>query len=244
MRILTLILVLLITFGGAYIWIARVPIIERFLSDHINAQVTIEKVQLGLQTLTLEGLRIANPTKSLSYALQCEAITVEMNPLHLFKQTMQIDRIEIRNLIIGIELYNISGTDNNWSRFLSIMPSDGNRKIFVKKLAVSNTRFEAIRSNGKPLSIPTLPSFELENLGENGSITPSQLGCILFRLILQKVSVQGLLQNIPDIPKHILEGLNYPKDQVKGLSQKGVETINRKIQEASGFIKELFNSGK
>jgi uncharacterized protein involved in outer membrane biogenesis len=236
LRFIILLLAILAIIAGAYLWMARVSTLERFLSSRLNAKVTIEEVNLSWKTLSIKGLRIANPSKSaFPYAFQSEVLAIELNPFELLQKTIQIDKIEIQNPTIGIELYNSSGTDNNWARILNNFPSGrGERKFIVKKLSISNLQFQAVRSNGKSISIPSIPSLEFENLGEKLSL--SQLGRVLFQIILQKVSIKGLLENVPPLPKSILDGVNS-----KSMFQAGLDAVRRKTKEATEFLQELLD---
>lgn len=248
LRFFILLLVIVAIVAGAYLWMARVPTMERFLSKKLNTTVTIEKVHLGWKTLSIEGLKIANPEQSaIPYAFQGEVTAIEMNPLALLKKTVHIDRIEIHNPTIGIELYNNSGTDNNWSRILNGLPSGGERKFIVKKLVVINLKFEAARSNGKTISLPAIPYLEFANLGEKGALTLPQLGRVIFQIILQNIAnkphLGAILENVASLPKDIMDGVTstLPLDEAKGAIQEGFDAIRRKTQEASEFLQDLFS---
>jgi len=248
LRFIILLIVIIVIVAGVYLWMARVPTLERFLSKRLNSKVTIEEVHLGWGTLTIEGLRIENPSQStLPYAFQGGALTLEMSPFELWQKTIHIDRIKIQNPSIGVELYNSSGTDNNWSRLLNGLPTGGERKLIVKKLTILNLQFEVIRSNGKSLTIPAIPYLEFENLGEKDSLTLSQLSRVIFQVILQSISSKAhlgaIMENVSGLPQDLLEGVTstLPLEEAKGAIQEGMDTIRRKTQEASEFLQDLFS---
>lgn len=248
-RLLKLSFLLFVIGGGVYLWTARVPIMERYFSNRLNTKVTIEKIHMGWGSLQIEGLRLANPLPSrLPYAFQEQKITIELSPLELWKRNVQIKQIKVENPTLFIELYNHSGADNNWARLLNNLPiGNQDRKFTVKKLAISNLRFEIGRSNSKNVSIPPIPYLEFNHLGEKDSLTFSQLGRVVFQIILQnipsKAHVGAILDNVTALPKNVLEGVSssLSLNEAKGAIQGGMETLQRKTQEASEFLQNLFS---
>ena len=248
-RSLILVIILVAVVAGVFLWVARVPTLERFLSKRLNTKLTIEEVHFGWGTLTIEGLRIKNPAKStLPYAFQGGSITLEMSPFQLWSEVMHIDRIQIESPTLGVELYNSAGTDNNWSRLLNTFPSGNGRKFVIKKLTISNLRFDIVRSNGKPINIAPIPYLEFDNLGEKGALTLSQVGKVIFQTLLQTLTSQsqlrGILDTVQALPKQVLEGVKstLPLENAKGALQEGLDTIKRKGEEASEFLQDLFSS--
>ncbi len=236
-KFLILVVLIVAVVGGGYLWSTRISTLERFFSKWLNTKVTIEDVHLGWGKLSIEGLKIVNPSQSTyPYAFQGGLIAVEIDPFELFKKIIHIERIKIQNPTIGLELYNSSGSDNNWARLLSSLPSGGGeRKFIVKKLTILNLRISAIRSNGKEISIPSIPYLVFENLGERGALTLSQLGHVIFQTILQsltsKTHLKAILDEVGALPMGIVEGVTST------LPIEGVETIRRKGQEIYEFLK-------
>ncbi|MCH9625956.1 MAG: hypothetical protein S4CHLAM123_11410 [Chlamydiales bacterium] len=172
-----------------------------------------------------------------------------MSLFALFKKIIYVDKIKLQNPTLGIELYNSSGSENNWARLLNGFPSGNGKKFVIRKLVILNLRFDVTRSNGKPVSIPPLPYLELHNLGEKGALTLSQLGQVIFQALLQTVVSQGhlgaLLDNVRHLPQDVLESVRstLPIEEGRGVMQEGLETLRRKSHEASEFLQDLF-SGK
>lgn len=239
---------LLVISSGAYLWITRVSRVERFLSSQLMAEVTIENVKIGWNKLRIQGLRIENPSQSpLPYAFQADEIFLQMSPFEIWEQTIHIDQVKVQNPTLGIQLFNSAGSDNNWARFLNHFPSGGDRKFIIKKLSIMNLQFKIIRSNGKELSVPTIPLLELDNLGEKNALTLSQLARVLFQTILHilsnKASQLGpLLDEVTTLPSNLLDGVStsLPLEDGKGMVHEGIDTIKRKTQEATDFLHGLF----
>ena len=199
LRLIILLIIIIVIVAGVYLWMARVPTLERFFSKQLNSKVTIEEVQIGWAKLKIEGLRIENPSQStLPYAFQGGMITLEMSPFELWQKRVNIDRIKFQNPTIGVQLYNNSGSDNNWAHLLNSFPSGGKRKFVIKKLTILNLQFEVVRSNGKTLSIPSIPYSEFENLGEKGALTLSQVGRVIFQTMLYTLTSKPHLGVILD----------------------------------------------
>ncbi len=245
-RIIILVLVLALLLGGVYVWLTRVSSVEHFLSKRLNAEVVIQDVRLGWGRLTLEGLKIKNPSSSaMADAFQCSEFDLEMSPSALFKSTVYIDRITIHDPVIGVELYNSSGSDNNWVRLLRGFPSGGDQKYVIRKLTLTNLQFEVLRSNGKRLSVPVVPVLEFENLGEKGALSVSQLARVIFQTLLNNLSnrahLGAILDNVTILPQKLLDGAKLPIEDSRKSIQEGLEKIKRKTKEASEFLQDLFS---
>ncbi len=231
---------------GIYFWTNRVSTLESFLSKRLNSKVSLDEVRLGWGRLTLRGLQIETPS---SKAFRSDEIVLEMSPFAFFKKTVYVEKIKIQNPTLSLELYNSSGSENNWVRLLNGFPSGSGKKFIIRKLVIINLRFDVTRSNGKPVSIPPLPYLELQGLGEKGALTVSQLGQVIFQALLQTVVSQGhlgaLLDNVRQLPQDVLEHVRstLPIEEGRGVMQEGLETLRRKSHEASEFLQDLF-SGK
>ena len=158
-RLLIIFLILAAIIWGAYLWVTRAQILERYLSKQLQTKVTIEEVNVGWNTLSIEGLHIANPPQArFPYAFRVGTLSLEMSLTALFKEKVKIDLVKIENPAFEIEFYNSVGSDNNWARLLTALPSGkGERTTVIEKLIIENLRVDATRSNGKALNIPPIP---------------------------------------------------------------------------------------
>lgn len=246
-RLIILLVLIAAVVIGVYLYMARVPTVERFLSKRLNAEVIIDEVDLSFSSITIKKLRIKNPAQSsLPYAFQAATISLHVSPFELFREKIHIDRVKIHNPTVGIELYNASGTENNWALLINRMPATNSKKFVIKKLTITNLQFDILRSNGKPINVPPIPYLEFDNLGESGALTVAQIGRILFQTILSSLKSQAhlnaLLENVSQIPQSLLDGVNstLPIEDIRGRLQEGIDTIRRKGKEATNFLQDIF----
>ncbi len=245
LRFTIFLLIVIVTVIATYLWIARVPTLERFLTHKLGYKVTLEEVNVGWNQLTIEKLRMENPQGSSKlYAFEAETIFVEYSPLDLWKKTLHLPLVKIERPTLTVELYNSSGTENNWSRILNTIPTKRNRHFVIDKLSIIHLRFEVIRANGKTLSIPPLPYLEFENLGTNKPLTLGEIGKIVFQSLLKSLTskphLRSLLDNVPKLSRELLPFL-YPVEKEKGGFRKSLDKIRRRSQEATDFLQDIFS---
>ncbi len=248
-RFLLLLLLLVLAVLGTYFWINRISSVEKFLSQKLNTPVTVEEVSLSWNRLSLQELKIANPRpKKLPYAFETKEIVLEMSPWQLLQSTMHIKRVKVIDPLLSIELYNSSGSRNNWADLLNGIPaSSGDREFVIEELAFLNLSFQAVRSNGQAISLPVIPYLEFENIGSKNPLSINQLGRLLFQTILNSLSKKGLdhlLEKVPPLPPAFSEGASSSlpfEDELKGFLQEGYDTMKKKTKEASDYLQDLFS---
>lgn len=239
-----ILLALLAFFGlGAYFWTTRIPTVERFLSNKLNAKVSIESIDIGVKTLVIRGLRITNPSLSaLPYAFQSESITLELMPYELLRKTIKVDRLQISGGVFSVQLYNGSGSDNNWARLLNALPPSGDHTFVIRSLILDNIQCSAFRSNGRQLTLPTIPHLEFNNLGQKHPLTLPQAERILFQTILSTLTSRphlgGILDNIILVPSQLLGKGFVQEDET--ILDAGLDIIRRKTNEVTEFLQGLF----
>lgn len=233
---------------GIYLWAERVPFFERYFSKMLNTKVSIESVEISMKRLIIHGLRMNNRSPSKTSAFESQTMTLQVSPFELWNKTIHIDRLEIDNAVLNLELYNGSGGDNNWARLLNGLPSYGSRTFVIRTLIFDNLQFTGVRSNGQPLSISPIPHLKFKNIGEKHPLFLGQMEQVLFQLILTKLTskpfLDGILGNVVGIPEHLVGSLtsNLPEEEEKGIFQEGLEAIRLKTQEATEFLQALFSS--
>lgn len=244
-RLAIFLLIVIVTVIVTYLWIARVPTLERFLTHKLGYKVTLEEVNIGLHELVIEKLKMENPQGSTKpYAFEAEAISVEYSPWDLWKNTLHFPLIKIQKPTLTVELYNASGSENNWSRILNTMPTKRNKHFVIDKLTIIHLQFQIIRANGKTLPIPPLPYLEFDNLGTNKPLTLGEIGKIIFQSLLKSLTskphLRSLLDNVPQLSRNLFPFL-LPDEESKGFLHESLDTIKRKSQEATDFIQDLFS---
>lgn len=248
LRFTLFLLIVVATVFLSYLWIARVPTLERFLTQKLGAEVTLEEVKIGWNQLVIENLKIKNlEGSSKPYAFEAGAISLEYSTLDLWKKTLHLPLIKIERPTITVELYNSSGSDNNWSRILSglnAIPSKRSRNFVINKLTLNHFQFQVVHANGKSLAIPPLPYLEFENLGTNNPLTLAEVAKIIFQSLLKSLtsnpSLHSLLDNVPKLSHKLLPFLS-PGEEEKSFFQESLDTLKRKSQEVTEYLQELFS---
>ncbi len=228
-------------FVAALIWFGRVTIAEHLLSKKLSMDVKIESVKLGWREITFCNLHLSNPLQAHALdAFTAESISIFVHPLELISKRVHIDQVKVVNPTCYLELYNSSGSDNNWVHILNHMPiaTQGTKHFVIDKLQVTNLSFKAIRPKGKALSLPPLPYLEFEHLGESGSLSLSSLSKSIFELFLSSLTSKkhfgALLDHVHLLPKDLTS--SYEKNYLKD----GFNAIKRKTQESiEDFISSI-----
>lgn len=234
--------------AGAYLWLSRVQTLERFFSSTFHRHVMIDSVDVQWDKIIIKGMRIENPTNStLPNAFEAETITIEAKPLDLVQERILIRNVAIENPTFSLELYNSSGTDNNWARILSNLPRSQEKQIAIEKLTFSNLHFSVLRANGKKISLPPLSSLEFEHLGQRKPLSFPQIAQVLFESLLHYLTAKphlgNIMENVPTFSKEILDGVNttIPVEEAKSHIRQGYETLKKKTQEATEYLQEFFS---
>ena len=223
---------------GSYLWITRVPTLERFLSQKLNAKVNVDDVEFGLNQIIIKGLRIKSPSPAtLFYAFEGETITIELNFLQLCKNTVGIKQITLQDLTINIELYNLTGSDNNWARLLCECPHIGEKQNFkIDQLNMINIKFNTLRSTGNKIALPTISQLTLK---QQGPYTLPHIGQLLFKTSLATFTAKppfgALFESVAAVPD-LMEDVD-PFEQTKKNLLEGAQTIWHKTHETfQGFF--------
>lgn len=242
--LLALVLIALTAFG-AYLWAAREPLIERFLTKRLKAKVSIESVDISYNQIVLHGFQINNGSSPKGCAFECATLTVHLSPFELWKQTIQ--SIQIHDAQLNLELYNGSGVDNNWVRLFNKHPSTQSRPIGIHHLTFDNLQFKVTRSNGRPITLTPIPHLEFKNIGGKHPLPLSEIEKVLFCSILAKLTSQpylnAILDDVMELPEELRSHLtpSLAADEEKRKFQEGLEVIRRKTQEATEFLQALFS---
>lgn len=241
MKRFTFVIFLLLILTASYFWMNRTSYVGQFLSNQLNANVTVSSVTFRNKRCEIEGLRIENPPHSKQpYALQVEKMEVEIHPLRLLNKQIFINQITLQNPHLDLELFNGLGNENNLTTFLNALPSGANHFLIVNKLRLENLKIQVARSYGRPLAIPSIPVLEFDQLGEKNPLNIPEVSRLLFQTILMTLSTKphlsAVLDNVEGLPQNLLKTTAQDPNILQG----GMEMIRKKTQEASEFLQGLF----
>lgn len=233
--------------AAIYFWLMRTSIVEHFLSKRLNTKVTIVAVDLTWKQVTFHGFKIKSPARAaLPFTFEAEKITLEMeNLLELAKKRVHINRICIEDAVMGLELYNPTGSDNNWSRQLNNISLSDDKYFSIDRLEICNLSFHAIRSSGKVISIPSISHLQFDHLGSSHPLTAAEVTKITFEGILMTLTTRpylgALLDSVKTLPKGLFEEVQTTfEESTKSPFFDSFEALKKKTFEASSYIHSLF----
>lgn len=198
-------------------------------------------------SVTLHKLKLKSaPKANFPIAFEADSIYLYVDSLLDFTQKrVRIKRLQIDHALLGLELYNPPGSDNNWSRLLNNLSSNDDKYFRIDEFVFNHLQFQAIRSSGKTLTIPPITRLAFQNLGKAKPLTLSQLTKIVFEGILTSLTTKpylsSLLDSVKCLPKELFEeAASTFDDKPDAPLYDSIEALKRKTQEAGVYIQTLF----
>jgi hypothetical protein len=177
------------------------PILSKTLTDDFGVKTTIEKLSLSTKKASFSEIVMQNPPKSKSKeALSCEIVTVSYSLSELLGKKLTIDEIDIKNLHLGIELYDKKGKSNNWSKIMALSPpaekqkkQPSQKQWLIKKMSIKDINVTLTQSNGKTKKLMKIPLMEFNNLSNETGFPIDEIETAIIKEILKQVFLkQGL----------------------------------------------------
>lgn len=207
--------------------------LSSYLTSRLGTKTEIERVKLGTHTVKLEKVKIASPGR-LPHAFEAQEVLLDAPLSRYWGETIHLDSFLIENPIFSIELFNSSGSSNNWVPILKNFPQSegGGRRFVIDRLVLSNVQFQVIKSNGKFIHLPTIPYLEFQDIGKKRGLTTGEIGRVIFQTILSVVTKESGLSKILNNVKaeSILQEI-----KVEGMS----ETLERVRRRAGHILQSI-----
>ena len=218
--------------------LARVPITEYLLSQKLGNKVKLSSMKIGWREISLHNFQLLNP-KSINRAFTAESISLSINPLR-----RRVEELKVTNPILHLELYNASGTNNNWSTILNRYPTlKGTKHFTIHKLTLINPSFHIQRSNGKELAL-TLPQITFDKL-DLSPLALSDISKVIFEQMLYSITSKqhlgAILDNVETLPFEFITRKHKRLNEAKALIKESFETIKRKTQEGADLLFDFFS---
>ncbi|MBJ7449069.1 MAG: hypothetical protein JHC93_01765 [Parachlamydiales bacterium] len=225
--LLTLFLLLVIIAAvGLFIMRSRAAsYLSEYLTETMQVPVHVGDIKISFTRVSVIDLTIENPPNSaIKYAFQAPRIDIDYVFSSAFKEIRRVREIYLDNPTVGIEIYNLTGSDNNWARIItnmnnnpapqSISPKGKPHSVEIETLLVEplHITYYNKSSGGSPTSLTPIDKIELHNIGTaNHSISYSQaLNAIAQTIIMEIIKQRGLmnlLQGVTRIPQDLLESI-------------------------------------
>ena len=114
-------LILVLLAASLYLWGEKASFVAHFLSRQLNVPVAIHQLEIGSRRAAIDRLWLGNPPGSrTSTSFSSETMTIDSTLDQILGNPLIIDEIDIADIFVGIEFYDASGTDSNWSRILAV----------------------------------------------------------------------------------------------------------------------------
>jgi hypothetical protein len=173
------------------LWNQRSALVSRFLSSQLNVPVSIQQIDIAKNHADIIKLHIGNPPKSQTKtAFQSDLISISASLKGLRGDPLIIEEIHIQNILLGLESYNVSGTETNWTEILRPKirkEKPAKRGWLVKKLTLNNLTVEQTKMDGKTTRYPTLQKLEFENISDETGFPIEEIEKAIFNTVLRSV---------------------------------------------------------
>jgi uncharacterized protein involved in outer membrane biogenesis len=222
------IIAILVAFIGAFLLWSRMPdIASRKLSKTLGVSVNIGDIGLSPSRITVQNFDVGNPYGcKLSHALQTQEIDILAPILNYLKDDIVIDRIDMKNVYIGLEFDSPHGTKGNWATIMNntersqaaSSSTSAEKTVLIRRLVLTNIQPDLLyRSEGKVRHLPTIPRIELVNISSKGGDLSDQLMNSALGQMVKEIFIKENLKDALDkIFKQIPGGGGSPVDLLKG----------------------------
>ncbi|MDB6081199.1 MAG: hypothetical protein JWO53_471 [Chlamydiia bacterium] len=195
----------------------RVELLTKALTLAIGVPVQIQEIDLTKQGAVIRGLKIHNPHGcKLPHALIAEKITITLNWIRLLehmvnfrKLKLTIDSIHIDAPIMGLELFNPTGSDNNWSRMFASSAdapeSSASIDLMIDEFLMTHVKLKVEYHCFTEASLRPQPiaRIELKNIGSNTDVGMKQLFQVISKVLLNEAASSLNLKTL--LPAFIIQ---------------------------------------
>lgn len=209
---ITLLVVLVVALGGAYLYLDRIveSVIERSSQDALGVETTVDAATLSLWTGTLGMNRFAarNPTDTAEdqpYFLTLDDGQVRIPRSVLWRDTVNVPDVTLANLTVNLRQEGLSSNyqpilQHFNERLADSDPSAGPTMIvddlYLRDITVNLSVSAAALSRPEAAALQvTVPALHLEDVGrEDGGVSPDRLAGLVVVTVLQAVAeAEGVL---------------------------------------------------
>lgn len=212
--IATLIVIFVAVAVVVYLGWSKLPsMLSKHLTEEMSVKVSIEKIGLGLRTISVYDLVIGNVKNGiLPKAFSAKEIDVHASLTEYFKEEIVVEEIVIEGIYLGLEFNNAKGTDGNWTELMKQLQSSSagksgeekKRSLLVKKVVLRNIDTDLVyRDNGRVQHLPRIDHMELYNISSSGGLPVDQLMNSVLGQMLKQVFIK---QNLKDMLQDLLQG--------------------------------------
>jgi len=199
--------IIIIVIIGFVIWFNFPNIVAHMLSKEFRVPVSIQNVTITKKHLKVDDLNIGTPKGSKTdSSFFSKKIDIRSSLSKIRSKTLTIDSFTLSNNIIGIEFYNSSGSDNNWTTILNTSSKskiETKRKYLIKKLTLYNITVILTKADGQKQSFPTIDKLEFYNITDETGFPIDEIekaiAQAVLKSVLEKFRLLHLLEKVPGV---------------------------------------------
>lgn len=193
----------------------RANILANYLSEKLGVHTTIESIDLGWSSFTINKLVVHNPKGySLDKALETGKITFKAPLINYFKKEIDINLISLENIWAGIEFSDSKNTQGNWTQIIQNVDSNAsstsaldktidntsfryNRSVLIKFLGLYNTNVD-LKLNGEqnPRKLNTIDKMEFTDVGTEKGLPIEEITEIIIKKLMEQISLMEGITNM------------------------------------------------
>jgi len=212
---LILLSILIIVGGLGYLaYKNAAPLLAKIISNKTQTPVTIHAIDFYKESFTITEIQIGNPHKAqLPTALKVQTVNVEAPYKNYIEDPILIDKIELNNVYVNIQIYNKDQTEGNWQTLMKNLSEDHRsplsveRITVIKKLILTNIQIDLILSDGKYYRLSPMERLEFNNIRSDKGIPTQEISEIIIQQMMQQIFLQKGLKAIIDAPVDIIKGV-------------------------------------
>lgn len=190
-------------------------ILSYSLSKRAKVEVTINNIDLGYDSIEVEGIQVGNPKGSkLPQALKVKNVSAVAPIKNYFHDEIVIDSITLNDIYFGLEFYKKNSSNGNWTYIINNL-TESNKKesasqkkkgkekqVLIKKLILTNLEIE-MYTHGKDSQVKklnTIKRLEFTNVTSSGGIPTAQIMNVIIQQALREIfSKEGIQNMLNDI---------------------------------------------
>lgn len=173
--------ILIIIAAVVLLWLLKAPIVASYLSHKLGVKVSVGGINFSKEETNIRKFKINNPIGArTNTAFSSQKIDIQYSLSDLRSDPGVIDNIDLSNAYLAIELYNTSGTRNNWTQILQNLDKEkdkDSKEIIIKRLIIRNLSV-SVRGKGLFASwkkIKDIPYLEFKNISSKTGFPTEEL---------------------------------------------------------------------
>lgn len=180
------------------LWLLKGPIIASYLSKKLDVNVFIGNISVSTKKTNITRFKINNPIGSrTNTAFSSKEISIQYQWNRLKADPSVIDQITLSDVFLGIEFYNLTGSQNNWTTILENVNQEKKKEregkeVIIKRLIITDL---SVQVRGKGLfeswkKVKEIPRIEFRNISSRKGFPTQEL----IRKIFDEANIQKYLK--------------------------------------------------